>query len=78
MVAGPIGLGRPSVGESILDFRFRGGTSFNFLIDDEVAASLRSPGFAHPTKAKFGFMVNGSTIDFDNLRVMKPKGNTAP
>ena len=33
---------------------------------------LRSPGIDHPTKTKFGFTVNGETIDFDNLKVYAP------
>lgn len=38
-------------------------------IDGNLVASLRSPGFAHPTKTKFGFTVNGSTTEFDNLKI---------
>ena len=41
-------------------------------IDQKLVASLRSPGFGHPTKTKFGMTVNEATIDFDNLAVYKP------
>ena len=41
-------------------------------IDQKLVASLRSPGFAHPTKTKFGMTVNETTIDFDNLAVYEP------
>lgn len=38
-------------------------------IDGKKVTSLRSPGIAHPTKTKFGFTVNGSTTEFDNLKI---------
>lgn len=38
-------------------------------LDGKMVTSLRSPGFAHPTKTKFGFTVNGSTTEFDNLKI---------
>lgn len=38
-------------------------------IDGELIASVQSPGIAHPTKTQFGMTVNGSTIDFDNMKV---------
>lgn len=41
-------------------------------IDQKLVASLRSPGFAHTTKTKFGLTVNEATIDFDNLEVGEP------
>jgi hypothetical protein len=59
-----------------LRIRVKGDIMKAFL-DDVLATSLHSPGFSHPTKTKFGFTVNGATIDFDNLRVMKPKGTKA-
>jgi len=46
-------------------------------IDGELVTSLRSPGIDHPTKTKFGMTVNGSTIDFDNLKVFAVKAQTA-
>jgi len=42
-------------------------------LDGKLVTSLRSPGFAHPTKTKFGFTVNGSTTEFDNLKIFAPK-----
>jgi len=51
-----------------LRVRIKGDTMKAFL-DGELTTSLRSPGFDHPTKTKFGFTVNGATIDFDNLKV---------
>ena len=38
-------------------------------IDGEKVTSLRSPGFAHPIKNKFGFTVNGSDTEFDNIKI---------
>lgn len=43
------------------------------FLDDELVTSLKSPGFAHATKTKFGFTVNGQSIDFDDLTVRQPK-----
>ncbi|MCS7471273.1 hypothetical protein NZK35_31855 [Stieleria sp. ICT_E10.1] len=37
---------------------------------------LKSPSFAHPTKAKFGFTVNCQSIEFDNLVVRQLKSDT--
>ncbi|MCM2369164.1 sulfatase-like hydrolase/transferase [Rhodopirellula sp. ICT_H3.1] len=48
--------------------RIRGDIMAVFL-DGEKVAALQSPGFAHPTKTKYGFTVNGATIDFDNVNV---------
>lgn len=53
-----------------LRIRIRGDIMKAFL-DGNMVASLRSPGFDHPTKTKFGFTVNGESIDFDNLVVKK-------
>ncbi len=39
------------------------------FLDGDRISQMSSPGFAHPTKTKFGFTVNGATIDFDNLKV---------
>ena len=52
--------------------RIRGDVMKAFL-NGELVASLQSPGFAHPTKTKFGFTVNGQSIEFDNLTVRQPK-----
>ncbi|EMI47072.1 arylsulfatase A [Rhodopirellula sp. SWK7] len=49
----------------------------NVTLDGEEVASLQSPGFAHPTKTKFGFTVNGATIDFDNIKVFANETETA-
>lgn len=38
-------------------------------IDGEKVTTLRSPGFAHPIKNKFGFTVNGSDTEFDNIKI---------
>jgi hypothetical protein len=51
-----------------LRLRIRGENMKAFL-DGELITSLKSPGFAHPTKTKFGFTVNGQSIEFDNLVV---------
>ena len=42
-------------------------------IDGEPIGSLKSSGIAHPTKTDFGFTVIGNEIEFDNVRVFKPK-----
>ncbi len=55
-----------------LRIRIRGEVMKAFL-DDELVTSLRSPGFAHPTKTKFGFTVNGQSIEYDNLMVRQPR-----
>ena len=55
-----------------LRLRIRGDVMKAFL-DDELVTSLRSPGFAHPTKNKCGFTVNGQSIDFDNFVIRQPK-----
>lgn len=47
------------------------------FIDGELATSLRSKGFAHPTKNKLGFTVNGESIEFDNFKILKPKNAQA-
>jgi hypothetical protein len=55
-----------------LRIRIKGDIMKAFL-DDKLTTSLHSPGFAHPTKTKLGFTVNGATIDFDNLVVKVAK-----
>ena len=45
------------------------GDTMRALLDGELVAELTSPGFAHPNKTQFGMTVNGTTIDFDNLKV---------
>ena len=57
-----------------LRLRIRGDVMKAFL-DDEQVTSLKSPGFAHPTKTKFGFTVNGQSIEFDNLVVRQLKAD---
>jgi hypothetical protein len=51
-----------------LRIRIRGDMMKVFL-DGEMVTKLKSAGFAHPTKTKFGFTVNGQSIEFDNLVV---------
>ena len=48
------------------------------FLDGEMVTHLHSPGFAHPTKTKFGFTVNGQTIDFDNVVVRKLEAEPSP
>ena len=55
-----------------LRIRIKGDIMKAFL-DGEMATSLRSPGFSHPTKTKLGFTVNGKAIDFDNWVTKIPK-----
>ncbi|GAA5507949.1 family 16 glycoside hydrolase [Novipirellula caenicola] len=45
------------------------GDSLEASLDGKKIVELRSPGIDHPTKTKIGMTVNGSTIDFDNLKV---------
>lgn len=45
------------------------GTVMTVHLDGKQVVTLDSPGFAHPTKTQFGMTVNGTTIDFDNLKV---------
>ncbi len=47
------------------------GDLMEAYLDGKRVAGVRSEGIAHPTKTKFGMTVNGSTIDFDNLKVYK-------
>ena len=47
------------------------GEFMEAYLDGKRVAGVRSPGIAHSTKTKFGMTVNGSTIDFDNLKVYK-------
>ena len=47
------------------------GDNMKASLDGELIAKLISPGIDHPTKTQFGMTVNGSTIDFDNLRVFE-------
>lgn len=59
-----------------LRLRIRGDVMKAFL-DDALVTSLRSPGFAHPTKNKCGFTVIGKSIDFDNLVIRQPESRAA-
>ena len=54
-----------------LRIRIRGDV-MEALLDGHLVTSLLSPGFDHPTKTKFGFTVNGQSIEFDNLTVRQP------
>ncbi len=53
-----------------LRLRIRGDVMKAFL-DGQMVTSLRSSGFAHPTKEKCGFTVNGESVDFDNLVIKR-------
>ena len=55
-----------------LRIRIRGDVMKAFL-DNDLVTSLKSAGFDHPTKTKFGFTVNGQGIQFDNLTVRQPE-----
>ncbi len=55
-----------------LRLRIKGDIMKAFL-DGEMATSLHSPGFDHPTKTKLGFTVNGESIDFDNFVIRTAK-----
>jgi hypothetical protein len=48
------------------------GDVMTAYLDGKQVTTLRSPGFAHPTKNKFGSTVNGSTTEFDNPRIYAP------
>ena len=50
------------------------GDVMSAYIDGEKVTSLRSPGIAHPIKNKFGFTVNGSTTEFDNIKIHRAPG----
>ena len=50
------------------------GEAMKVHLDGQLVAKLVSRGVDHPTKTQFGMTVNGSTIDFDNLRVFEVKG----
>lgn len=50
------------------------GDVMKAFLNDKLVNSLKSPGFAHPTKTKFGFTVSGQSIEFDNLTVRQLKG----
>ncbi|GAB5559793.1 MAG: DUF1080 domain-containing protein [Synoicihabitans sp.] len=45
------------------------GDIMSAYIDGKKVVTLRSPGFAHPTKNKFGFTVNGATTEFDTIKI---------
>lgn len=47
------------------------GDLMEAYLDGKRIVGVRSAGIAHPTKTKFGMTVNGSTIDFDNLKVYR-------
>ena len=45
------------------------GDEMRVRLDDKFVGSLKSPGFAHPTKSDFHFTVNGKDALFDDVRV---------
>ena len=45
------------------------GDEMRVSLDDKFVGSLKSPGFAHPTKSDFHFTVNGRDALFDDVRV---------
>ncbi len=60
-----------------LRVRIKGEVMKAFL-DGKQVTTLRSPGIGHPTKTEFGFTVNGSAIEYDNLKVLQPAGSAKP
>ena len=49
------------------------GGEMRVSLDDKPVGSLKSPGFAHPTKSDFHFTVNGKDALFDDMRVWEAK-----
>jgi len=49
------------------------GDTMEAWIAGKKVASLKSPGIAHPTKTSFGFTVNGTTMDYDNIKMFEVK-----
>lgn len=45
------------------------GDVMTAYLDGQELVSLKSQGFAHPTKSQFGFTVNGDAIEYNNLLV---------
>ena len=48
------------------------GDEMRVALDGKPVASLKSPGFAHPTKSGFGFTVSDKEVHFDNLSIRVP------
>ncbi|NJN05621.1 MAG: DUF1080 domain-containing protein [Rhodobacteraceae bacterium] len=60
-----------------LRVRIVGDTMETWVAGNKVA-TLKSPGFAHPTKTSFGFTCNGTATEFDNIKMLEVKGGTQP
>ena len=45
------------------------GEEMRVTLDGKAVGSLKSPGFAHPTKSDFHFTVNGKDALFDDVRI---------
>lgn len=45
------------------------GDEMHVALDGRLVGSLKSPGFAHPTKSHFHFTVNGRDALFDDVRI---------
>lgn len=60
-----------------LRIRILGDTMEAWVAGAKVA-TLRSPGIAHPTKTSFGFTVNGTSIEYDNIRMFAVKTGARP
>ncbi len=45
------------------------GDEIRVSLDDKFVGSLKSSGFAHPTKSDFHFTVNGKDAFFDDVRI---------
>ena len=60
-----------------LRVRILGDTMEAWIAGTKVA-TLRSPGIAHRTKTSFGFTVNGTSIDYDNIKMFAVKAGSRP
>lgn len=54
------------------------GDLMEAFLDGVSITKLKSPGFAHPTKTKFGMTVNGDSIAYDKLRIRKATDENHP
>ncbi|MCB1210496.1 MAG: DUF1080 domain-containing protein [Verrucomicrobiales bacterium] len=53
------------------------GDRMDAWIAGNKVAELTSPGIAHPTKTSFGFTVTGTSIDFDNIKMVEAIAGTS-
>lgn len=54
------------------------GDTMEAWVAGKKVAMLRSPGFAHPTKTSFGFTVNGTSIEYDNIKMLEASEVSKP